>query len=112
VSFPPDSHAGSVFPGEKLHPAQLYDSIIGFALFGFLLFLDRKPLPKGNLFLVLLLLTSGSRFLLDLVRTYDQTAFPVASVHLTLNQMVTLALFLWAALRLARGTRRIARASA
>jgi hypothetical protein len=50
--------------------------------------------------------------LLDLVRTYDQTAFPVASVHLTLNQMVTLALFLWAALRLARGTRRIARASA
>jgi phosphatidylglycerol:prolipoprotein diacylglycerol transferase len=112
VSFPPDSHAGSVYPGEKLHPAQLYDSIIGFALFGLLLFLDRKPLQKGNLFLVLLLLTSGSRFLLDLVRTYDQTAFPVASVHLTLNQMVTLVLFLWAALRLARGTRRLARASA
>jgi phosphatidylglycerol:prolipoprotein diacylglycerol transferase len=112
VKFPPESHAGSYYPAEALHPAQLYDSLIGFALFGFLLFLDRKPLPKGALLLVLLLVTSASRFFLDLVRTYDRSAYPIASLPLTLNQLVTLAIFVWAALRLARGLKGMARASA
>jgi phosphatidylglycerol:prolipoprotein diacylglycerol transferase len=112
VTFPPDSHAGSVYPAEMLHPAQLYDSFVGFALFGLLLFLDRKPMRTGNLFLILLIVTSGSRFLLDLVRTYDRTAFPIAAVPLTLNQIATLAILLWATLRLVRGPGRMARASA
>jgi phosphatidylglycerol:prolipoprotein diacylglycerol transferase len=103
VTFPADSHAGSIHHGMALHPTQLYDSLIGFAIFAILLFLDRKPLPKGNLFMVTVLLTSASRFLLDFVRTYDRTAFPIPSLPLTLNQLVTLALFLWAAFRLARG---------
>ncbi len=103
VTFPPDSHAGSIHPGAALHPAQIYDSLVGFAIFAILLVLDRRPLPRGNLFMVLVLLTSATRFLLDFVRTYDTTAFPIPSVPFTLNQIVTLALFLWSAYRLARG---------
>jgi phosphatidylglycerol:prolipoprotein diacylglycerol transferase len=103
VSFPPDSHAHAVYGGVPLHPAQLYSSAVGFALFGFLLWLDRKPLRKGSLFLTFLLLYSVARFLLDMVRTYDATAFPIAAVHLTLNQWVSIAVFLFAAVRLARG---------
>lgn len=100
VTFPADSHAGSIYPGVALHPAQLYDSALGFALFAFLLWYDRKPRTKGSVFLLLLLVTSASRFLLDLVRTYDATAFPIASIPLTLNQMITLAIALWAGFRL------------
>lgn len=112
VVFPPDSHAGSIYPGTPLHPAQLYDSFLGFALFGLLLALDRRRLPTGHLFLLMLLLTSASRFLLDLVRTYDRTAFPVSAIPLTLNQMVTLVIVIWAAVRLFHGSRGAARARA
>lgn len=102
VVFPPDSHAGSIHPNTPLHPAQLYDSLIGFTIFALLLLLDRRRLPKGQLFLVLLVLTSASRFLLDLVRTYDRTAYPIPGIPLTLNQFVTLGIVLWALLRLVR----------
>jgi phosphatidylglycerol:prolipoprotein diacylglycerol transferase len=101
--FPADSHAGYEFPGQPLHPAQLYASGFGFALFGFLLWLDRKPHPRGSLFLTFLLLYSVARFGLDLIRSYDSTAYPLASVPLTLNQWVSIAVFLFAVLRLARG---------
>jgi prolipoprotein diacylglyceryltransferase len=93
-----------------LHPTQLYDSLVGFTIFAILLRLDRKALPAGNLFMVLVLLTSATRFLLDFVRTYDRTAFPIAAWPLTLNQLVTLMLFFWAVIRLARG--RVAEAPA
>jgi phosphatidylglycerol:prolipoprotein diacylglycerol transferase len=105
VVFPPESHAGSIHPGVPLHPAQLYDALIGFTIFGVLLALDKKRMPRGHLFVTLILLTSATRFLLDFVRTYDHTAFPIPAVPLTLNQLVTLVLFVWAAARLARKRR-------
>jgi phosphatidylglycerol:prolipoprotein diacylglycerol transferase len=101
--FPEGSHAGHEFPDQALHPAQLYASAIGFALFGFLIWLDRKPHPKGSLFLTFLLLYAVARFGLDTVRSYDSTAFPFDGVALTLNQWVSIVVFLFAVLRLARG---------
>lgn len=103
VVFPPESHAGAVYGSAPLHPAQLYASAVGLGLFAFLLWLDRKHLAKGSLFLTFLVLYSIARFLLDLVRTYDSTAFPIAAVHLTLNQWVSIVVFLFAAVRLVRG---------
>lgn len=103
VIFPPDSHAGSIHPGIPLHPAQLYASGVGFLLFGVLLALDRKKLPRGHLFLAFLALYSVARFLLDMVREYDATAFPVAAVHLTLNQWVSIVVFVFALIRLTTG---------
>jgi phosphatidylglycerol:prolipoprotein diacylglycerol transferase len=103
VTFPADSHAGTEYPGTPLHPAQLYAAATGFVLFGFLLWLDRRPLASGRLFLTFLLLYAVARFFLDEVRIYDDTAFPIAAVRLTLNQLVSIVVFLFAVLRLARG---------
>jgi hypothetical protein len=38
-----------------------------------------------------------------MVRSYDSTAYPFASVPLTLNQWVSIGVFVFAVLRLARG---------
>jgi phosphatidylglycerol:prolipoprotein diacylglycerol transferase len=94
-----------VHPGVPLHPAQLYSSAVGFFLFGLLLFLDRRKLPRGHLFLVFLGLYAVARFLLDMVREYDPTAFPIASVDLTLNQWVSIGVFAFAVARIALGRR-------
>lgn len=106
--FPPESHAGSVYPGVALHPAQLYASAVGFGLMGLLLVVDRRRLPKGSLFLLFLVLYSVARILLDLVRTYDATAYPVAGVPLTLNQWISIGIIAFAGYRLVRGPRRAA----
>ncbi|MEZ5065698.1 MAG: prolipoprotein diacylglyceryl transferase [bacterium] len=100
VVFPPESHAGSLFPDTPLHPAQLYASAVGFGLCAFLLWMDRRPRPTGFLFLLFLDLYAIARFLLDFVRTYDSTAYPFASVALTLNQWISIVVFLYATWRL------------
>lgn len=101
VIFPPECHAGSIHPGVPLHPAQLYASAVGFGLFGLLMALDRRKLARGHLFLTFLALYAVARFLLDMVREYDATAFPVPAVPLTLNQWVSIAVFVFAVLRIA-----------
>ena len=103
--FPPDSHAGMLNPGIPLHPAQIYASLVGFGVCGFLLWLDRRPLRKGVLFLTFLALYSVARFLLDMVRAYEPGAFPVAGVPLTLNQWISIFVFAFSVLRLAQLSR-------
>jgi phosphatidylglycerol:prolipoprotein diacylglycerol transferase len=89
--FPDDSHAGHLFPDTPLHPAQLYAAGIGLLLFVGLLLIDRRGLPRGHLFLLFLGLYAIARFFLDMVRVYDETAFPVGW---TLNQWISLAVLL------------------
>ena len=106
VVFPDSCYLYSGSPlsaGTPVHPAQLYASAVGFFLFAFLMLLDRRPLRRGSLLLTFLLLYSVARTLLDTLRTYDATAFPVAAVPLTLNQWVSAAVFLFAVYGLARG---------
>ncbi|GJM45281.1 MAG: prolipoprotein diacylglyceryl transferase [Gemmatimonadota bacterium] len=105
--FPAGSHAASVFPGQALHPAQLYASLAGFAICAFLLWIDRRDLRRGALFLMFLALYSVARTLLDLVRTYDATAFPIASIPITLNQWISVAVFAFAVGKLLRDGRRV-----
>ncbi len=100
--FPPESHAGNVFPGVALHPAQLYASAFGFVAAGVLLLVDRRGLRKGHLLLSFLGLYAVARFLLDMVRTYDETAFPIESVSLTLNQWGSIGIFLFVIWKVAR----------
>ena len=106
--FPAGSHAAAVFPGQSLHPAQLYAAAAGFLICGALLVLDRRRLPRGSLFLLFLALYAVARTLLDLVREYDATAYPIASIPITLNQWVSLAVFLFAVGKMMRDTRRVA----
>jgi phosphatidylglycerol:prolipoprotein diacylglycerol transferase len=100
--FPPDSYAGLLNPGIPLHPAQLYGSLSGFLMCGILLFLDRRPRPRGYIFLMLLVMYSIARFSVDFVRTYEPSAFPIPSIGLTLNQWVSIAVFAFALARLTR----------
>jgi phosphatidylglycerol:prolipoprotein diacylglycerol transferase len=108
--FPPDSHAGYLNPGVPLHPAQLYDSAAGFLMCTLLLRFDRRPLARGVLFLSFLAMYGVERFLIDFVRSYEASAFPVRSVHLTFNQWISVAVVLFALARLLsmRRTRAVA----
>ena len=82
VAFPAFSAAGSFYPEVSLHPAQLYNAVLGFGLFGLLFWLDRKRRFDGFLFALLLITEPISRFTVDLSRYYE--ASTVSYTHLTL----------------------------
>ncbi|MGB9741561.1 MAG: prolipoprotein diacylglyceryl transferase [candidate division WOR-3 bacterium] len=88
--FPPYSAAGAQFPGQPIHPTQLYSSLAGFILFGLALVLERRRLKPGVLFGTILLLYSLFRFGIDFVRYYENAA------NFWGNQVVALGLSLLA----------------
>ncbi|MDD2890685.1 MAG: prolipoprotein diacylglyceryl transferase [bacterium] len=96
--FPPDSPAGSAFQsGVHIHPTQIYESLVGFCIFGFLLLLE-KIVPsitkksKGYLFWILLILYSIWRFFIDYIRYYESNAY--IFVGFTHGQIVSICLLL------------------
>jgi phosphatidylglycerol:prolipoprotein diacylglycerol transferase len=86
ILFPADSPAGACFPGQHVHPTQLYSSAAGFILFGIALLLERRRLKPGVLMAILLIIYSLFRFAIDFVRYYENTA------NLWGNQIVALGL--------------------
>ncbi len=72
VKFPPGSIPYFYFPGEKIHPTQLYESAFGLFMFFVLRRLERVNLPRGALFFVF---TGGYgvwRFSIDFLRFYEK----------------------------------------
>lgn len=104
IIFPPDSLAGSQFPGVHLHPTQLYESLFGFLTF-FLLFLLKRHNPlrhkhggqvNGSLLWLFIFLYSGWRFLIEFIRSYErEMIFYLGSHHFTLNQVISLVIILF-----------------
>jgi phosphatidylglycerol:prolipoprotein diacylglycerol transferase len=74
IRFPAGSYSNFVFPGEPLHPAQIYLAISGGALFLLLMAWDRKPRFDGWLFWTYVGLDAVLRFLIDFTRYYDATS--------------------------------------
>ena len=80
ASFPPDSPAGA-FAREiaaregvaaiRLHPSQLYDSILALSTFALILLLGRRLKKRGAAFGLLLLAYGASRFIVDFFRFYE-----------------------------------------
>jgi phosphatidylglycerol:prolipoprotein diacylglycerol transferase len=68
LRFPAASGAGEVFPGQALHPTQLYASALGFAGFALLSALWRRRPAEGSVFLALLIYLGLGRLGLDLLR--------------------------------------------
>jgi len=116
VRFPPHSAAGSEFYGVPLHPAQIYESLVGFALFLVLLVAERVGRPpsriagevgkpaarplggEGRLFLLLVGLYGISRFFLDRIRYYeDVSTVGIGGAVWTWNQLLSVLLFLFSA---------------
>ena len=57
--------------GLMTHPTQIYLALNGLFLFGLMLYLSRKDLQKGTLFMLYFMLYSISRFFIDFFRSYD-----------------------------------------
>ncbi|MDE2825297.1 MAG: prolipoprotein diacylglyceryl transferase [Gemmatimonadota bacterium] len=94
VVFPAFSAAGSFYPDVALHPAQLYHAVLGFGLFGLLMWLDRKPRYDGFLFAVLLIAEPITRFFVDLFRYYESsmTLGSLGGMALSVNQGISIVL--------------------
>lgn len=94
VRFPHGSAAATTFGETALHPAQIYSSIAGFALFGLLLCVSGRRRREGMVFFGFLLLWGTSRVLLDPLRYYEPGAILVdlPGFRLTVSQGLSLLL--------------------
>jgi phosphatidylglycerol:prolipoprotein diacylglycerol transferase len=68
ITFPLESAAGSVYPNEKLHPTQLYESYLCFLAFLILMIVRKKKLFPGSVFFFHLLLYSLVRSIVEFFR--------------------------------------------
>ena len=91
IQFPVGSYSTYVFPGESLHPSQLYLAGSGVLLCLTLLALDRKPRFDGWLFWVGVGSDAVLRFAVDFTRYYDATSFlgNVGTLSFNINQVLS-----------------------
>jgi phosphatidylglycerol:prolipoprotein diacylglycerol transferase len=60
-----DSPAGQMFPGQSLHPTQLYEMVINLIIFSILWAVRKKIKTRGHLFLIYTILYSSGRILVE-----------------------------------------------
>jgi phosphatidylglycerol---prolipoprotein diacylglyceryl transferase len=108
VVFGPDTTPGRIYPGQHLHPTQIYMSLAGFANFFLLRHWSKRFTRPGQLFFVFLLIESGSRFVIDFFRHYDPNGESVrlGGVALSLTQVACAALIVLGLVGLLAGARR------
>lgn len=95
VEFPQGSIPHAVFGSQHIHPAQLYSSLYGLALFVGLHFLMKHRQFVGQLVAVLFMVEAFFRYVLEYVRYYEtEMHFSLWGMHPTYNQVVSIALFL------------------
>ncbi len=89
---PTDLPWGVVFPGHigRLHPTQIYESIILFFIFLILKFLGRKTRRPGQIFMWYFLLYSLARFLVEFYRGDNPHIF----INFTLAQIISIVIFI------------------
>ncbi len=106
-TFPPNSAAGSHFPGVALIPTQLYSSLYGLIIFGALLVLERWKKFDGFLFLWFLILYGLSRFIIDFFRYYEDSMVLLSlnGSYISLNQGISLLFVAAGILALAAGNK-------
>jgi phosphatidylglycerol:prolipoprotein diacylglycerol transferase len=63
--YSPESIAGQMFPGQPLHPTQLYEMILNLIIFTILWKIRRNMKINGQLFLVYMILYSAGRILVE-----------------------------------------------
>lgn len=90
--FPEFSAAGAFYPDTAIHPAQIYNALLGFGMFGFLMWLDREERFDGYLFSVLLIIEPVTRFIVDYFRYYEasMTLTTISGVGISVNQGVSI----------------------
>ena len=92
ISFPPGCVASSVFGTTTLHPTQLYESAVGFIIFGISLLVDRKRIPSGIILCTVMGLYGVARFLIDFARFQEPSNYAgFMGIQLTVSQVFSLA---------------------
>ena len=95
VVFPAGSLPFYTYGFAPLHPAQLYSSAYGFALFVILHFMLKKRKFVGQLVAFTFVSEAFFRFVIEFVRYYEQAMlFRIGNFQPTYNQVVSLALFI------------------
>lgn len=108
VVFPPDSFAGLAYGSQPLHPAQLYFSAAGLAVFLLAWAFRRRLRVPGTLFWGVIALLALVRIPLDLTRAYEEGAVIAVSgpVAITESQVTSLTVLLFSLLMILRLRRR------
>jgi phosphatidylglycerol:prolipoprotein diacylglycerol transferase len=73
--YSPESPAGQMFPGQPLHPTQLYEMVLNLIIFGILWKLRKKLNVNGHLFLLYAILYSVARIFIEHFRADKLTYF-------------------------------------
>ncbi len=96
VVFPPDSFAGYFFPGTRLLPTQLFESLAGFVIFSLLILSERFKTFEGFTFWLMLVFYSVWRFIIDFFRYYEQSMVVASfgSIRFSANQVLSLLIFI------------------
>jgi phosphatidylglycerol:prolipoprotein diacylglycerol transferase len=63
--YSPESPAGQMFPGQPLHPTQLYEMVFNVIIFGVLWKFRKKIKVDGHLFLLYVILYSAARIFVE-----------------------------------------------
>lgn len=109
-------HAGSipdyVFPGQSIHPAQLYSALYGFLLFFVLHNILKRKRFDGQVIAVYLMFEAVFRYLIEYVRYYEtEMHMHFLGMNPTWNQIVSILLFLLGLIIYRFAPRRLYRAS-
>ncbi|MEO6463015.1 MAG: prolipoprotein diacylglyceryl transferase, partial [Candidatus Eisenbacteria bacterium] len=75
VHFPPGSPPDLLYPGQALHPSQIYNALAFFALFLLTLWLRPRLKGEGQLWWLFVILFALVRFPIDATRHYEASAY-------------------------------------
>ncbi len=82
------------FPGVRVHPAFVYESILYTAIFCFLWSI-RKKAPEGRLLCLYLILEGLARFTVEFIRVNPRIAFGLSEAQLISLFLIVVGLALW-----------------
>jgi phosphatidylglycerol:prolipoprotein diacylglycerol transferase len=86
-------------PGDtvlRVHPTQIYESLSAFAMFAILMWLNRRPHPKGRAWGTFLILLGIERFLVEFVRAKDDRFLGPFTIAQLISVLLVIAGSVWA----------------
>jgi phosphatidylglycerol:prolipoprotein diacylglycerol transferase len=90
VVFPDSCAAGTIFEGQPIHPAQLYNSFAALLIMGLILWLERYKRFDGYSAALFFMLYPAARFVTDFLRYYEEG---MKTFGLSQNQIVSVMVF-------------------
>ena len=83
----------------KVHPTQLYEAGAAFLMFAILMWLNRRPHPKGRAWGVFLILLGIERFVVEIFRAKDDRFLGPFTVAQLISALIVIAGIVWATRR-------------